>query len=112
MNKPKKERKKKRKPFGVVKQHHVELKEGQPVAIRLELSNDYIVELDYITREIRLIQGEALSAKQEAWCVQIGQYLGRMALMEKQEEAQKNALGAAKPLEFGVRPDPNQIWWG
>ncbi|MBF0308806.1 MAG: hypothetical protein HQL56_04675 [Magnetococcales bacterium] len=92
--------------------HDVEWEEAVPVAIRLELKGGVRLRLDLAGRTLVQEAGEPLRPKQLDWCIEIGEYLVRQALLERQEELRKQRGDGRAAIDFEPRPDPKVIWWG
>ncbi|MEO5378958.1 MAG: hypothetical protein H7832_14425 [Magnetococcus sp. DMHC-6] len=100
------------KKFRGVAQHRIDW-EGEAIkAVILTLMDGQEVRINLESENSTLESAHSLSPKMVNWCVHIGVYLARMALLEQQEKQSEKQQGHQKSLQFEPRPDPKIIWWG
>lgn len=85
---------------------------GVPVRVTMELTTGQRVSLDLVTSRLTLERGEELTPRLEEWCLQIGEYLARMALAESHEERRKGQRPGTAGVDFLPRPQDGRTWWG
>lgn len=98
--------------FSGVVDHTIHWQEKVPVGVELLLKRGEVVRIDLVGRLVEQTEGEPLKEKKRAWCLQIGDYLARQALLERQEKATQHRADGRVTLSFEPRPDPRVTWWG
>ncbi|MBF0137874.1 MAG: hypothetical protein HQL65_16710 [Magnetococcales bacterium] len=110
-------RKKEKKRWRGIVSHTVHQEpNGVPTRVVMELGDGIVTELDLLQNELRQLAGAELPAIKRQWCMQIGTYLARMALLEAEEKrfAATPTQDATKgqPVTFMRPPPPGVVWWG
>ena len=102
----------KKNKFSGVSHHDIHWENDVPVAVTLMLGDTAEVLVDLPEQTVTVGKGE-IKAKKSSWCLHIGDFLARQALLKRTEkQRQKTTPVGDQSIEFGVRPDPSNIWWG
>ncbi|MEO5345695.1 MAG: hypothetical protein H7834_04875 [Magnetococcus sp. YQC-9] len=97
---------------GGVVRHEVHLEGTVPVAVTVLLARGAEVMIDLVTHTVAQNSGPPLKARQEAWVLEIGEYLARQHLLESAEEQRAQQTDGRVAIPFEPRPKPGMIWWG
>ncbi|MBF0178289.1 MAG: hypothetical protein HQL63_15805 [Magnetococcales bacterium] len=95
--------------------HEIVWANNVPTAVVMELGDGVVIELDLPQNELRQVQGAALPDSKRQWCLQIGAYLARMALLEAEERrcaTPQTAEAQGQPVAFMPPLPPGGVWWG
>lgn len=101
-----------KKPFIGVSSHEVHWENNIPVMVVLTLRGGIEVVVDLIKKVAQTPSDVIFPQKKLDWCLHIGSYLARQALLQRTQDQQRNLPEGSSTLEFDVRPDPHRVWWG
>jgi hypothetical protein len=97
---------------GGVVSHTIHWQEKIPVRVSMILRGEVEVSVDLVEQRVEMVSGAELKPKKKEWCLHIGDYLARQALLEIQEELVKKRKDGRSGIPFEARPDPKITWWG